>query len=653
MNTPETDKNIAIYNNQSLDSFSDTIISFEYARYNLQQLPTGGFAVVFFDSIIDMPRDGGPGQSLGYTSSSRSSDSCRLNGYGGIQGAILGIGFDSSGRFALATDMVDGIALSALKPQPSIIVRDGIQNNFNLLYNLSDSKNIVDVPGLETFTIDQQVSAIDDDSYRSVRIIVSKQFEDVRVQLKQNPREKNFIDVLRIARPSMSRKTFKVALTNTSDDNTTKFLIRNFNIAGFPGVARSLDLIPTCNQIIELDNHSPSSKLGMGQEFIAVPVSRKLQNYTTDLNRYSLQNTIYTGAGVTLLGQDDTTMVGRLNGTSNAVILQYLGQKLARVNTISTPDNSPPVSADIDGNTLVICTQANEDTGTVGGIFIYNYIETSSNPALVDTWGLYQTILPSLVLSGIGLGISTQLYGDNLIIGNSNQYVHAFQRDATSTWNYLQTIFSPVSGISRFGYTTSLYGRDLMVGASVAQKPSFFNVGQGEVYHYYLSSTTNNWNKIMGLGEFYNINSIAGNFGTDIAVNNKICVVGAPGEAYLEPGGTYEAVNVGRVYVFRRSDDGIFTQATTITPASGFREKYMFFGQSVNAYDNFVSVVASYTPKYTKSYLCVYNTDCLFNTPPAHLAIPDCAISIIDQSGYVIDLENNTYMLNLSCLLNP
>ena len=230
--------------------------------------------------------------------------------------------------------------------------------------------------------------------------------------------------------------------------------------------------------------------------------------------------------------------------------------------------------------------------------------------------------------------------------------MHAFQRGTTNAWTYLQNIVSPISGVSRFGYVTSLYERDLMIGAPYAQKPSFANVGQGEVYHYYLSTATNNWNKIMGLGEFYAINSVAGNFGTSIGLNNKICVVGAPGEAYLEPGATYESVNVGRVYVFGKSDDGIFTQATTVTPASSFREKYMFFGQSVNVYGQFMSVLAPFTSKYTKSYLCIYNTDCLFNAPPTHLTIPDCAISIIDQSGYVIDLENNTYMLNLSCLLN-
>jgi len=157
MNTPDTKKNIALYNNQALDSYADTIISFEYSRYNPLQDPTGGFAVVFFNNIIDMPRDGGPGQSLGYTSSSITSDTCRLDGYRGLQGAILGIGFDSSGKFALETDTVNGIALSALKPEPTIAVRDNIRNNYSLLYNLADNKTIQDIPGLSNFTIDAQI----------------------------------------------------------------------------------------------------------------------------------------------------------------------------------------------------------------------------------------------------------------------------------------------------------------------------------------------------------------------------------------------------------------------------------------------------------------------------------------------------------------
>lgn len=652
MNTPDSNKNIALYNNQSLDSYSDCIISFEYARYNVNANPTGGFAVVFFDNIIDMPRDGGPGQSLGYTPSSIVSDTCRLAGYRGLQGAILGIGFDSKGKFALETDMIDGISLSALKPQPSIIVRGNNTENYKLLYNLSDNKTLNDIPGLENFTIDQSLSSNQEPEYRAVRIIVAKQFEEITVQLKENLNDDNFVNVFQLNLTGVRRRSFKVALTNTADDTTTKFLVKNFNIAGFPGTVQTADLIAACSQTIQLENYSPDSKLGMGQEFIAVPVGSKLKNYTTDLNQYKLENVVYTGGGIKILGQDSNTLVAKQPGGTEVILLEYLGQKLAKVATVPTPDLAEPASADIYNNTLVICTQANPNLGTPGGIFIYNFIDNSTNPTLIGTWNLYQTILPRFVLSGEGLGVSVEIDNENLIVGNSNQYVHAFQKNTSNVWDYHSTIFSPISGTTRFGSTLSLEGRDLVIGAPYAMKTSFQDLGQGEVFHYYLSRQTNEWNLIMPLGEYYAINSIAGNFGTSIKLSNNTCVIGSPCEAYLLDGNAYETPNVGRVYVFNKTTGGIFTQGTVLTPVSGLVEKYMFYGQSVNLYEKFISVVAPYTNKFSKSYLFVYNVDCLFDTPPAHQPIPDCAIGIIDKSGYVIDLENFTYMLNLSCLLS-
>lgn len=652
MNTPDSNKNIALYNNQPLDSFSDCIISFEYARYNVNANPTGGFAVVFFDNIIDMPRDGGPGQSLGYTPSSIVTDTCRLAGYRGLQGALLGIGFDTEGKFALETDMVNGISLSALKPQPTIVVRGSNTTNFDLLYNLSDNKTLNDIPGLENFTIDQALSANQEPSYRAVRIIVAKQFEEITVQLKQNIEDDTFVNVFQLNLSGVRRRSFKVALTNTADDPTTKFLVRNFNIAGFPGTVQTADLISSCSQTIQLDNYSPDSKLGMGQEFIAVPVGSKLVNYTTDLNQYKLENIVYTGGGIKILGQDSNTLVAKQPGGKEVILLEYLGQKLAKVATVPTPDLAEPASADIYDNTLVVCTQENPDLGTPGGIFIYNFIDTSTNPTLIGTWNLYQTILPRFVLSGQGLGVSVEIDNENLIVGNSNQYVHAFQKNTSNVWDYHSTIFSPISGTTRFGYTMSLDGRDLMIGAPYAMKTSFQDLGQGEVFHYYLSKQTNEWNLIMPIGEFYAINSIAGNFGTSIKLSNNTCIIGSPCEAYLLPGNPYETPNVGRVYVFNKTTDGIFTQGTVLSPVSGVIEKYMFYGQSVNVFNKFISVVAPFTNKFTKSYAFVYNVDCLFDTPPAHQPIPPCAIGIIDRSGYVIDLENFTYMLNLSCLLS-
>ena len=652
MNTPDTNKNIAIYNDQPLDSYSDCIVSFEYARYAIDGLPTGGFAVVFFDSIIDKPRDGGPGQSLGYTSSSISTDTCRLAGYRGLQGAILGIGFDSSGKFALHTDMVDGVSLSALKPQPTIVVRDSNIFNYRLLYNLSDNKTITDIPGLENFTIDQTIALNEEPAYRAVRIIIGKQFSEITVQLKDDINEADFITVFQITLSDINRRAFKVALTNTTDDPFTKFIVRNFNVAGFPGTIQTSQLIPDCVQIISQENYSPESKHGMGQEFVAVAVGNKIKNYTTDLNSYKLENTIYSGAGLTVLGQDDKTLICKANNSTEVILLKYLGQKLAKVASISTPDDSEPVSADIDNNVLAFCTKADEDNNKTGGLYIYNFIENSLDPSLLGTWTLYQTILPNFVLSGVGIGCSLDLSGENLIVGNYNQYVHAFQKSSAQVWEFHSNIFSPMSGVTRFGYTLGLDGRDLLIGAPYSEKVSYSNLGQGEVYHYYLSKSTNRWNLIMPLGEFYAINSIAGNFGTSIRLKGNTCVIGSPCEAYLLPDAVYETVNVGRTYVFNKTTDGLFTQATVLTPPSGIIEKNMFYGQSVNLYNNFASIVAPFTNKFTKSYVFVYNTECLFDAPPAHQPIPDCAIGLMDSSGYVIDLELETYMLNLSCLLS-
>ena len=77
MNTPLSDKNIAAYNDQPLDTWHDIIISFDYARYNEFIPPTGGFAVVLFDSIIDKPRGGGPGKNLGYLPSDDTQGVCK------------------------------------------------------------------------------------------------------------------------------------------------------------------------------------------------------------------------------------------------------------------------------------------------------------------------------------------------------------------------------------------------------------------------------------------------------------------------------------------------------------------------------------------------------------------------------------------------
>ena len=649
MNTPDTDKNIAAWNDQPLDTWHDIVISFEYGRYNIGANPTGGFAVIFFEDLVDMPRGGGPGYSLGYTSSTQV-DTCKPDGYPGLAGGLLGIGFDSRGNFALATDTVDGVAPSNHRPQQSIAVRDGIFDDFKLIYNAADERNINDIKGLEAFTLDQSLSSDDGVIYRSVRIILSKNSTELEVQLKNDINDENFVSVFVCPLIPRDRTAIKVALTNTTIDGNTKFLIKSFNVAGYPGIIQNADLLPGCEQIITQNLHCPTSFLAMGQEYISFPISTQLRTYTTDLRQYSQKNNIYSGGGITLFGEDrNNSFVGYYNDTSSVIVFKYLGEKSIATSVVPTSDGTEPTAADIYNTDLVICTQPVFDSSNTGGAYIYSYNTTSIDPAIIGTWSLYQTILPSTVLSGTGLGNNVSLYGDNLAISNSNQIVHMYRRQPSGLFQFIQNITPPISGTINFGATLSIDDRDMVIGAPFSQKEKFVNPGQGEVFHYYYSTSTNTWNLVMSIGNFYNLNTIAGNFGQSLRLRDNMLVVGSPCEAWLEDGAQYEAPNIGRAYVFNKSTQGIFTQAAVITPVSAIREQYMFFGNAVNVYDKYVSILAPFTVNYDKSYLCIYDSTCLFPVPPAHIPIPDCALSLYDSSGFIISISNQTYMLSLSC----
>ena len=172
-----------------------------------------------------------------------------------------------------------------------------------------------------------------------------------------------------------------------------------------------------------------------------------------------------------------------------------------------------------------------------------------------------------------------------------------------------------------------------------------------KIVHYFLSRTTNQWYAVMALGEFYDLNTPGGNFGTSIALKDNLCVVGSPGEMWLDdPTQTYEDnPNTGRTYVFRKTQDGLFTQATILSPSPAIRQSYMQFGNGVGINDDYVTVLSPFDGRYKKSYIDIFDTRCAFDLPPNHLPIPDCSYHMLDGSGFIIDYVNNTYIVSLSC----
>lgn len=639
MNTPGTDKNIALWSEQSLDSWHDIIISFEYCRFNRQIQPTGGFCVALFNSITNMPHEGGPDYALGYNPSD-SSGYCKIQGYRGLEGAFLGIGFDSLGKFGEATNLVNGA--TTVYPN-SFAIRYGISNNYNILYN-SPSINYLD-SNLTNFFVDQYLPNNEEPSYRAVRIVLTKNSTEIKVQLKQNPDDETFTTVYSVGLPETVRTNLRVALTNTTLDPYTEFKIRNFNVAGYPGDDIQ-QLISGCTQYIFQPGIMVPSKmpvLPVGREFVSVPFQGNLLTYTTDGESYRLKNTLY--GGVKVLGDDGTNIVGTLDGSPVINVYRYLGQKMALTNTFSTPDNSYPISGDIDGNTLVVCSSANNGT-----IYAYSYNVDFNSPS-IGSWVLNQTIPASQVNNGNGLGLDVAVDGDNLFVSNNNYYVHAFQRDTLGQWIETQTITSPNSGITRFGESLDIRGRDALIGAPYSLKSLFNTTGEGEAFHYYLNRNTNQWNAIMAIGNFYSINSVAGNFGESVRLQENTCIIGSPGEMWRDNDIVEDIPNVGRAYVFRKQSDGYFTQGTVLYPVSSILTKYLFFGQAVNMYDKYAFVSAPYyysdLIREEKSYVNIFDTSCTFTEPAPHLPVPLSAVDLVDKGGYMISFRNDTYLVQV------
>lgn len=656
MNQPLEDKNMVYWNDQALDTWQDIIISFEYARFAIDTAPSGGFAIVFFDSISDSPRGGGRDYSLGYTPND-GVDYCSQGGYNGLQSAFLGIGFDPTGFFAIQQSYVTGLPVSSVDLGPTLAVRGGVDTDYSVLYYSSLNKLISGVEGAKNFQISQNVSSIDSAKYQAVRIILGKSSTELKIQVKDDNTNDTFVTIAQIAIPLKDRTALKVGLTHTTAEGATMFRVRNFNVAGYPG-APTTRRLANCSQMIRKNDYGLYNNiLAMGDEFITTAEYRKVLTYTSDTIRYKLSNIITTGSGITLFGDDSVSIIARVDNSPQIVVYRYLGEKTARVqpttvNRFITPDNQIATSADIAGGTLAICTPSNNGTA-----YIYAYNRSSANLAQYGTWSLYQTLngvtdVPSG--SATSMGVSVQISGRNMLVGDINLTVHAFRKDINENWTYIQTLSCPIAttGNTRFGSIISLEGDDAVIGAPNCFKEQYRQPGQGEAFHFVYESGTGRWRHVMSLGSFYDINTPNGNFGTSIKLYDNYCAIGAPFEPYREdPNSNTEVANVGRVYVFQKTKSGIFSQANVIAPGDDIRQQNMGFGAAVSIYGNLLAVLSPYEEIDRKSYLSIYRLDCRFTIPPLHVPIPPCALRLSDDSGFIIDLINNDYMVSVSCEL--
>lgn len=638
--TPE--KTLIAWNKDILDTYNDIIVSFDYERYSTFDTPRGGFCVVFFDSDLEVPKIGGPAECLGYTPNSRR-DYCFFKGHEGFKNGFIGIGFDLNGDFGLKTDLVDGLDT----PVPnSITIRGSEIENYKYI---ATSKNIayLNRPFLIGDKLKEGV-----DRFQTVKVIISKAFTNIKVQIKRSI-DREFIDIMETKIPIQRRTGVKVALTNTVLDEHTFFNIKNFNVAGFPGVITEPEL-RDCAFKEFFDSKTGEKDIVSANNFAAVPVGGNVLIYELRNGEIFSRQIIEEESPAALLGGNDKFLFLNREKTDEIDVYFNINNVFIRTQTLSLSGDVSDIEPENVGG-LPYCAATDNKYLMVGNrknIYVYQYKTGAGTFGIFD---FLQTI--SNNPSG-DIGFSIQLEEGRMLTGGGtprldgrrNSFVSFYETNGVD-WNDLptQSFSSPVTGnqYDEFGYTIAMQGNEAIIGSPNEARRGRLTVGHGEVYHYVYLRTRKQWRAAMSLGNFYNIDCPGGNFGTSIAYLGNNLIISAPYENYhFPPDLIYEnKPNAGRVYIFRKNRGGTFTQSANIAPDFDLAREDMYFGKNVGLIGSRTAIVTiPYKNRLENSEMDAYKIGCLFPVPPEHRPIDLDSIKLFDSGGYTIDMDSFTYL---------
>lgn len=650
------EKNFVTWNTENLDTYHDIIVSFDYSRYAIDLEPQGGFAVVFFESTVEVPTPGGPGYSLGYTPSD-NKDYCYQSGYNGLEGAFLGIGFDGIGEFGLKTNLIDG--LNSNIPN-SCTVRKSQFENFG---HLATSKDFFFTPA--KMLIADKINSEQEIQFKTIKIIISRAFTDIEVQVKRE-KDLSFTTVLNTKLPLKPRTAVRVGITNTFIDSYTRFDLKNFNVAGFPGKIAD-PIITDCVQTEFLGDFVQGNTVVSSDKFYAVPVGGSVSVFELRNGKFVTTQTIQEPSPVYLLGGNERFLFLNPENTYDVEVFYRLSNSFYKTQTINLKNEVDsiykeqllyPICADTDNKELVI--------GDGEKVYVFEYSTGFS------TFGFFNYTETLTDHPSGFIGRSVQVDRGKVLTGGGNKkrfdnerfnsFVACYENNGLGyLGNNVQDITSPISGnpYNEFGQTIALQGNEAIIASPNEYRRYTDTAGMGEVYHYVFTrkrgqgQVGREWRPAMELGGFYRLNTVGGNLGTHLSFLGNNLIVSAPYEMYhflfkdIE-----DNPNVGRVYLFRKNRGGTFSQAAIVSPANGSGdqvplriEKDMYYGRFVGLYGNLgAAALVPFKDVFRRGEIDFLKVGCVFDIPPPHLPIGEDSYSLVDSSGYIIDIDENTYM---------
>ena len=261
---PNTTKCINFARNGAYSPFFDIVWSFDYAIVGDSEVQ-GGFTVFLMDNI---PLSGGnAGIDLGYSGLSSTSLPHTMEGLPdsiapGISGALIGVGFDSTGLFAASASLGssvirDGISVEKVIKN-SITIRGGWPE-----YSYNEESFTSSISALTNTTFNVVESAL---NYKTIRTRLGNLGRTLYIDYRNNANEyfKNILTKDITLYPSIT-SLYKVGVsfaTPISSDNyvhTGKIYFKNFHIEG----ASDNNLYSGCSVNCDADTNVCDIELGI------------------------------------------------------------------------------------------------------------------------------------------------------------------------------------------------------------------------------------------------------------------------------------------------------------------------------------------------------------------------------------------------------
>lgn len=269
------------------------------------------------------------------------------------------------------------------------------------------------------------------------------------------------------------------------------------------------------------------------------------------------------------LGNDNKLFIGaaeKKSGTSFAVGAVYFFSKNNNGDWVQSQKIVPSVAAAYTHFGYRLSAESNIlAVGTEGkGFNIYEY---NSNTQLFD----FKQNFPSIY------NTNPYVYNNKIFVGASNETVNGttnagkvtiYKKDISSnSWELSQTINSPATGSSIFGFT--IYAKDDYLFITAAQFAAFV-----AIYKY--DAATDQYNYIQ------TISNGAGYFGTRISMDDNLLAISAPGA-------TNDITNGGAVFLYRL-ENNVWVQKQKIFNSDS--HPYDGFGYGLSVNNNTVAVGA-------------------------------------------------------------